>query len=420
MLVDVKESDAYPNYVAVIGGGRWARILLEVICSIVPMSVKISAHSPRNAPAMTKWVHSLGLERRIRVFSDYPKSISGQIGAVVVANAAHDHEKAIEWALLERLPVLVEKPVTLSATSTQRLIQLANFQKTYLATAHVFLFASYIEAFSKIISENARIDSVKVRWVDPKSESRYGESKSYDSGLPIYADWLPHIYSILDCFLTGPAHISKILGFYRGGSDLKINLQYGQTPCVIELVRNGISRQRVIEVTTIQKKIVLDFGFEPGTIYTDDIALCGDSEWDDNPKPVSKMLVSFFQGAVGQGCDERLDNSIGLAASQLINQTALLYNKALMHWLSNALTNYQECFDDDLVYAFSELLQVADCNSTTPIEQRIDYLYSHLKKHCFVSNDEIKQRIDNVIYLVIKKGKISSGGINNEVQHLTI
>jgi len=228
--------------------------LLEVICSIVPLSVKISVHSPRNATAMTKWVLSHGLERRIRVFSDYPKSISGQIGVVVVANAAHDHEKAIEWALLERLPVLVEKPVTLSATSTQRMIQLANFQKTYLATAHVFLFASYIEAFSELISDNARIDSVKVRWMDPKSESRYGEFKSYDSGLPIYADWLPHIYSILDSFMTGPAHISEILGFSRGGSDLKINLQYGQTPCVIELVRNGVSRQRVIEVTTSQKR----------------------------------------------------------------------------------------------------------------------------------------------------------------------
>lgn len=403
-----EDRTVWPDYVAVIGGGRWARVLIEVICSITPMSVKISVHSPRNFTVMAGWVVTCGLENRIRVCSDYPKPIAGKKGAVVVANAAHDHERAIEWALYQRLPVLVEKPVTLSFSATQRMVDLANNQNTYLATAHVFLFASYIETFSKLVSNENAIVSIRVLWSDPKNESRYGETKNYDSGLPIYADWLPHIVSILDAFTIGPAILSENISFFRGGAHLKINLLYGQIPCQIELARNHNSRQRTIEVNTEKKKITLDFSREPGVIFINAKELCGDREWGHKPKPVSNMLSAFLQTAAGGSCDARLDHSIGLSASQLIDQTTTFYRAALLPWLNSELEKHPDTISSDLRYALAEILQMNDSASIVPIEQRINYLYRNLKEFILTSNDTTIKRIDDAVNLIIKQGKNTS------------
>jgi predicted dehydrogenase len=399
---------AWPDYVAVIGGGRWARVLIEVVCSLTPMSVKISVHSPRNFSAMEGWVVARGLEDRIRVCSDYPKSIAGKRGAVIVANAARDHEKAIEWALHQGLPVLAEKPVTLSFFATQRMIDLADSQNTYLATAHVFLFASYIETFSKLVSNEKSIVSVRVLWSDPQIESRYGEAKNYDPGLPIYADWLPHIISILKTFTAGPAILSENIGFYKGGSHLIINLLYGQIPCQIEIARNHNSRQRIIEVNTENKKITLDFGSEPGVICINAKVLYDDGDWDRNPKPVSNMLSAFLKAAVGGSCDARLDCLIGLSASQLIDQTAALYRAALFPWLNGELNKHQDAISSDLRYALAEILQMNDLESIAPMEQRINYLYRHLKEIMLATNDATIKFVDDTVKIIIKKGNNTS------------
>ena len=72
--------------------------------------------------------------------------------AIIVVNAASDHEESVEWALGQGCPVLVEKPFCLNFFAAQRLANLALTKNRYLATAHVFLFASYVETFSKLVS----------------------------------------------------------------------------------------------------------------------------------------------------------------------------------------------------------------------------------------------------------------------------
>ena len=408
MLVKSEKDCTWPDYVFVIGGGRWARVLLEVTCSLTPVSVKIYVCSPRNFTSMEEWVLATGLGDRIQVRSDYPKTISCKNGAVIVANAAYHHEKAIKWALYQRLPVLVEKPVTLSFSATQRMVDLANSQRTYFATAHVFLFASYIENFSKLVSSQGGIVSIRVLWTDPRIECRYGETKNYDAGLPVYADCLPHIISILSTFIIRPAKLSENIGFFRGGEHLRINLLYGQISCLIEMARNQDSRQRIIEVNTEKRKITLDFSREPGVIYTDSEGQCGDKYWNHKPKPVSNMLSAFLQTAAGGNSDSRLDHSIGLTANQLIDQTTTFYRAAFWTWLNSELKKNQDTIKSDLRYALSEILQMRDSDSVVPIEQRINYLYQNLKGFIFRSNKATIIPIEYAIYLIIKQGKTTS------------
>lgn len=398
-----------PERVAVIGGGRWARVLLEVLCGLVPPSVKISAHSPRNAQAMSAWASAQNLEHRIQVFSDYPRAVAGESGAVIVANAARDHEKAIMWALSERLPVLVEKPITLSFAATQRMADLAIDQKTYLAAAHVFLFARYVEAFSKLVAEADSIQSIRVQWMDPASESRYGEVKSYDPGLTVYADWLPHILSILGSLSPNPIQVGRSLEVLRAGAHLKVDILVGDIPCEIELVRNGNCRQRLISVNTPQGQISLNFAKEPGEIVSGAAVRCGDPAWDSEPKPAATMLKAFLQGAAGGGRDERLDIRIGLRANQIIDQLAPVYHKALSTWLSEKYLVLGEGDDTDLSYAFNEILCADDPDSLVSTKQRVEYIHRHFKES-FTSllRVEYKNRPVELVRWIIKQGKIAS------------
>ena len=59
----------YPDIVTVIGGGRWARVLTEVLCTLVSPSVRISVHSLHNADSMLVWAVSRGIGERIHVSS---------------------------------------------------------------------------------------------------------------------------------------------------------------------------------------------------------------------------------------------------------------------------------------------------------------------------------------------------------------
>ncbi len=358
---------------------------------------------------MSVWVSERGLEQRIHVSSALPNFFSGSSNAIIVANAACDHEKAIEYALSKSVPVLVEKPLTLNFEASQRLADLACSQNTYFAAAHVFLFARYVDAFTKIITDENSIQFISVHWMDPQSENRHGEAKSYDPGLTIYADWLPHIISMLGPLTSGKIQICEKLEFFSGGAHLKIDLLLGDIPCVIELVRNGNCRQRVIEVTTQQKKITLDFASEPGTILSEATAICGDPYWNTKPKPVARMLEAFLQGAAGGIRDARLDVAIGLRASQVIDQTSSLYYAALAPWLSKQILMLQGSDDIDFRYALSEIIYVADPHSSVPIGQRIDYLCRHFKELAASSpNTEFFDDPVGVLQRKLKQGKTTS------------
>ena len=378
----------FPDYIAIIGGGRWARVMLEIICNLVPSSVKISVHSSRNAQGMKSWVLAKNLGRRITVHSDYPKSVYKKVGAVIVVNAASDHHKAIKWALMELIPVLVEKPVTLSYEMTRSLVDLAETKKTHLSTAHVFLFANYIKVFSKIVSNENRIESIRVLWADSKSESRHGEIKSYDYGLPIYADCLPHILSILDTFFKEPQKICENLDFFKGGSHIQINMSFDEIPCEIELIRNNNSRQRIIEVNTKDSKLTLDFTCEPGTIYKDDEILFNNFNWDDESRPIYQMLSAFLTGVAHDDYDKFLDNSFGLIANQIIDQIAIQYSAKLVHWLNSELIKNHGEIKSDLKYALTEMLHINNIKSNETIESRIEFIYNQLKEDILIHDHD--------------------------------
>lgn len=408
-----KESVNLDN-IALIGGGRWARVLAEVLYMIVPETTSISIYSLHNSKGMEAWVSNKGFQNRLDVYAELPTFSSNTLNGVIVVNAAKDHEATVMWALQQECPVLVEKPFCLNFSSSQNLARLALNKDVYLATAHVFLFARYVDTFSALVRDESDIESIKVLWMDPESESRYGEAKNYDASLPIYSDWLPHILSILGTCILTSAQLTEKFELFRGGAHLNMQLTYGQTPCAIELIRGGSRRRRIIEVITGYKKLTLDFSSEPGLIYDGDTILCADQSWSENSRPVAKMLKHFLIGACGGVRDPRLDLSIGLNANSVIDQVAILYRRALKFWLGSKPTLHKADIVGDVRYALTERLKAQDPTADIPIDQRVNYVCHHLKSGVFSFNDDIECSVEKVISNLIDQGKTVSYIINGK------
>lgn len=322
---------------------------------------------------MSTWAVARGLTRRIHVSSQWSEVAEAAPAAAIVANAARDHERTIDLALSARIPVLVEKPVALTLAACERVVSSALSQKVPLAAAQVFLYARYIDNFSKLVSTAGDIRFLRVLWMDPQTEDRYGEQKTFDAGLPVYADWLPHILPILRTLVPGGSVRCDTLELSRGGAHVKIKLELGSTPCEVELVRNGTQRQRLIEVSTDQKMARLDFSKEPGLITSDSTTIEGDPEWETNQRPVARMLTAFLRLAAGGHNDKRLSVESGLEACRIIEETRRFYQAAQVPGLAAGLDSGGP-LDADHRYALGEVLQYDGPMPTTTLDRCIERL----------------------------------------------
>jgi predicted dehydrogenase len=238
-----------------------------------------------------------------------------------VINAARDHESAVERSLLSGVPVLVEKPMALTAAAAGRLTELATRRNTRLAAAHVFLFARYLDRFSALAKAAGHVRFLRVEWTDPRLEHRYGEPKRYDPGLPLLADLLPHVFSLVRALApTGPDRCDHLV-ISGDGAEADVALTFGDLPCNVHLARESDYRRRVLEAGIGDRVLRLDFSQEPGLISCGAVSTVGDADWMKQSRPLARMLTAFLQWAAGGDTDDRLDADLGLRACRMIDET---------------------------------------------------------------------------------------------------
>ena len=107
--------------VIIMGGGRWARVITEVLSDILDPLVNISIYSPSNHLYMNEWIVKNKVAQQIKVITNFPNSFDTPC-LVIVANATRDHYKSALIAIRAGADVLVEKPVV-ALLNEQLLIQ---------------------------------------------------------------------------------------------------------------------------------------------------------------------------------------------------------------------------------------------------------------------------------------------------------
>jgi predicted dehydrogenase len=303
---------------------------------------------------MSAWSAEQGLSGVLSVASGWPPQSDLDYRAAIVVNAARDHEGAAQWAIENNIPVLIEKPIAVTARAARSVEEAARRKNSKIAAAHVFLFASYLDNFARRVGASGELRSIDLHWADPAGESRYGETKRYDPGLPVFADCLPHALAILGR-LTDEVPVCLGVRVARGGAAVTLDLMLGKVTCRVHLARNATGRRRTVEAVTVATALTLDFTREPGLIQENGATVPADPEWNTAPRPVSRMLSAFLAWIAEGRLDQRLDIGPGVRACEMIETVAALYSASVLPWLRTRLGT-AATLDDDVRYALAEML----------------------------------------------------------------
>lgn len=298
-----------PASVAVVGGGRWARVLLDVLSAQLPPSVPLSVHSRSNAAGMKEWAASKGMAGRLKVETGAPSA-----AAVLVANLAADHEAAAVPALKAGAYVFLEKPLAPDAAGAERIVAAGG----KLAASQVFRWARYVDRFARRCAEAGTLESLSIRWTAPAGEVRNGEAVRLDGSITAARDVLPHVCALVEG-VSGAAPTRLRSAAAEGGVE-RLALEAGALPVDVRLRRGGNARERVVEARAGGRVLTLDFSTEPGTIAWDGRTEEADPSWAAQPRPMAAMLAAFLRWAGGGKMDPRLDPATSLLACRLSDE----------------------------------------------------------------------------------------------------
>lgn len=251
--------------VAIVGGGRWARVAADVLCTILSSSSTLTLCSPSQPEGWTEFARRSNIAGPKISIGQSLESLLGDptVDLVYVVRAARDNAPTTLKALVAGKSVLVEKPFALNLGEAQHLVQHAKGK--FCATGLVFLFPSYLKIFSRALFEIGEPKSIKIRWHDPTREVRHGVTKTYDPSLNAVQDVFPHIWSLLR--LVDETRTLKVVGVkaLQGGRTILAQLTFSDTRVQVELARGADCRRRSMSVRGASGEANLDFAVEPGT-----------------------------------------------------------------------------------------------------------------------------------------------------------
>ncbi|KTD72255.1 Gfo/Idh/MocA family oxidoreductase [Legionella tucsonensis] len=275
------------NSICLFGGGRWSRVLLTVLLQAYP-ELKITWVSKNSYGENVEWLKKYKT-RNVLITSDEEQAWRLKPQAIIVATASHLHMSYIKQALINRIPVLCEKPFCFTTHEAQELIYLGENAKVAIGVNFEFMHASYLFDFANYL-KNIRISSIDLIWEDVFCEMRYGEKKFGDFYTPLMYDSFQHCWSLLKfLFPQDPLSISSV-SYEETNSRAIVKANMGNKLTNIVLSRRAAQRVRKISIN--KGAIILDFAIEPGASVINQRTIY--NEWKGN-RPLLAALDSFFK-----------------------------------------------------------------------------------------------------------------------------
>lgn len=308
---------------AIIGGGRWGRVILSVLAtSDLPLD-RITMVTKHNTALVHELASRLVLKHPLRIASE----LSDTPSAAIVVNAARSHfQTACE--LIERgVPLLIEKPVVLTPQEAQHIVALAHDANTIVVPGLSYRFCSYLHHFAERIMSLHPFSGFDLRWSDRAGEIRYGEQKINDESINVADDVMPHMWTILSVLFPGARFQVTSCQSTRGRKTATFTLCAERMKGTVTIERDSDRRCRIIQLLPPAS---LDFSEEPGmmTIGTD--TTTADSGWTTGPKPLARQLRYFLEcverGKATDADEIALTESVRLteSASALLNAFAFV------------------------------------------------------------------------------------------------
>jgi predicted dehydrogenase len=283
-----------PPVLALVGGGRWARIYLSVLAAMpLPFRLVVVSHHGADRVAGTK--DAAG--DLVTVVPDLDALLSSTRPAgAILANAAMAHGPSALRLLEAGVPVLVEKPAAVSPQQAAAMVRAAERSGAALMPALTYLHCAYLETFAKVLHTAAPrpATALALDWADSADEARYGERKDYDRGIGLALDVMPHVWAILASVLGRSGFALESCLSERGGRRVAVRLRAGSTACEVRIEREAPARRRAIR---FGDGPAIDFTAEPGTIHSAAGEISGDPSWSTrSDRPVRRQVEAFLRG----------------------------------------------------------------------------------------------------------------------------
>jgi predicted dehydrogenase len=283
--------------IALLGGGRWARVHAGILKTSWPALRKLVLVSHHNKRAMELWAQN-NRTIDIEILGARDQLDVHRSDAAIVCTASAAHAEDAFWFLQKDIPTLVEKPLALHLGAAQDLVREAECRQQLLCVSLPFAMAGYLHEF-KTECGDRRIAQARIAWFDPEAETRHGESKTTDFSTHRVDEVVPHVWSILDLLLgEQSATINSVL--HEAPDTAVVRAMWGEAEVEISFGRHSSARRRRLDVTFDDGKCLgLDFSEEQALGIID-----GDSartlSWNRRLSPLEAVQWSFLS-AIEQG-----------------------------------------------------------------------------------------------------------------------
>ncbi|MEV0695696.1 dTDP-4-amino-4,6-dideoxy-D-glucose ammonia-lyase [Streptomyces sp. NPDC050388] len=256
-------------HVAVVGGGRWGRILTRTLVAH-PLVERITVVTRQNRDRFERRLaESRAGERgdpaRITVAADLSE-VRG-VTAAVVATRASEHFAAAAALLRGKVPVLVEKPFVETAAQERELIELAAEHRVALGIDHEFLLAAWVEELRDLVAGMPAPTQVGFVWHEPREVVRHGERRRTDLTVSACRDLFPHVLSVLTT-VFGPGELcldSATPRFADDGFDAAFT--WGGVAVRCRILRNAPAQVRELTIGYRDSPTwVVDWRTEPAVL----------------------------------------------------------------------------------------------------------------------------------------------------------
>ncbi len=375
------------NKLCVIGGGRWSRVLMNVLLDVLPAHWQILWETKYGQESAANWCVSRN-ETRIQVVPQIAQSQLKQMSAAIVATAPHTHASHVRRTLVAGVPTFCEKPFVLELAQCQELEQIAIQKNCPLGVNLELTYASYLEDFAHW-TRGLVLSRLDIQWTDPWSEERYGETKYGDLYTNIIDDMFPHCWSLL-AGITGVRSWELSDVQYLDNSDVYVELVGGGIQASVTLGRRSPRRFRTIQLN--RGEASLDFSVEPGIIAMSDQRTV--LAWR-TARPLTRSTRSFLDVVEGRGdwrawplsvvnCRDSVQISVRTAEVLFQRQQQLLKSTAAFTPMSQREFRDRVIFDSCLPLAAQQECRV-DFGSEVVVRRFIECVEEQLAKGIEVS-----------------------------------
>jgi predicted dehydrogenase len=176
-----------------LGAGRWGRRYIATIGLLD--SVSLAVVFSRN-PGTSDIVSS-----HCRIAQDWLDMLNGgDLDGVIIATPPAMHCEMVCAALEAGLPVLVEKPLTLSSVDSARIVEIADKFQRPVMVGHTHLFSPAFRKLKQLVATLGPIKSVK---------AEAGNDGPIRPDVTMLWDWAPHDIAMCIDLLGGPATLKS-------------------------------------------------------------------------------------------------------------------------------------------------------------------------------------------------------------------